>query len=150
MECTKIILSSYPKMDKVIASIERSIEERCYSSFHDGRCVETIFDEIASNIERQEKLVLLKEMVDKVFSLLSENELDLLRCKFFDEKPKNPFDFSIRTYFRRQKKLIEKLDTYFAYIGISDEGFFNDFSGDRFILCSKIKSDDIKRLACSY
>ena len=150
MECTKIILSAYPKLEKVILSIEKCINERCYLSFHDNRDTLSIFSDIADLIERKNKLIGLKRKADKVISLLSEDEIDLLNCKFFNKMPKKPFSFTVRTYFRRQKKLLKKLDEYFSFIGLCDEKFFEDFKNDRFILCCKIKSDDIKRIKCAF
>ena len=150
MECTKIILSSYSNVERVVKEIDNCIEKRCFNSYYDNRPVDSIFSEIADMIERKNKLTDLKKKVDLVFSLLSEEEIDLLNCKYFGKKPKNPFLFSMRTYFRKQKRLLIKLDEYFSFIGINDEKFFSDFKGDRFIALAKIRSDDIKRLSHSF
>ena len=150
MQCAKIILSSYKNLDKVISAIDESVIEACVGSYKDKRRVEKIFEDILKKIERKNKLLELKRKVDKVFSLLSDEEKDLLFCKYLDISPKTPFNFSLRTYFRKQANLLEKLDRYFSYIGINDENFFKDFSNDRYMMSAKIKSDDVKRLACSY
>lgn len=150
MQCTKIILSSYKNLDRVIKAIEEDINERCVGSYFDNRCVERIFDDVLKLFERKYKLLDLKRKVDKVFSLLSDQEKDLLFCKYLDISPKTKFNFSLRTYFRKQVKLLEKLDEYFSFIGINDEDFFKDFSNDRFIKCAKIKTDDVKRIACAF
>ena len=137
-------------MGRIICEIDNCVEKRCFSSYYDNRPVDVIFSEIADLIERKNKLIGLKKKIDLVFSLLSEEEIDLLNCKYFGKKPKNPFLFSMRTYFRKQKRLFLKLDEYFSFIGINDEKFFSDFKGDRFISLAKIRSDDIKRLSVAF
>ena len=150
MNCTKIILSSYYNFNRMIKAFDYNVEERCLLSFHDNRDVETIFSEISDIMARKQKYVVLKNRVDAVFALLTDEETDLLRCKYFYKKARNKFDFSLRTYFRKQEKLLLKLDEYFSFIGINDEKFFKDFEKESFILCAKIKTDDTKRMACSF
>ena len=150
MECTKTILSAYKNLDRVINEIERCVEDRCLGSYYDNREVSIIFNEIAAMIERKDKLIGLKKKIDYVFSLLSDEEIDLLNCKYFSKRVKNKFDFSLRTYFRKQVRLFNKLDEYFGYIGIIDEYFFKEFKNDRFFRCAKIKADDVKRSTCDY
>ena len=150
MDCTKIILSSLENFDRVIFAIEEEIDERCLRSY-DFRTPSSLFaEEILNLIDRKERLILLKKKVDKVISLLSSEEKDLLYCKYCGILPDKPFGFSLRTYFRKQVKLFEKLDEYLSFIGISDERFKEEFESEPFIMCAKIKAEDVKRLKCLF
>ena len=150
MKCTKIILASYKNFDGALKAIDKRIESKCYYSFSDTRPCERIAEEVFSLIRKKSSLLALKSKVDKVFSLLDPIEKDLLRCKYLDKKPENKFKFSLRTYFRKQAKLFMKLDEYFSFIGICDEKFFEEFKSNSFMMCAKIKAEDVKRVRCSF
>ena len=150
MECTKIILASYKKLDALIGEIDERVEKRCVYSYLDRTDCETIAVAILKMMKRKNDIVSLKKKVDLVFSLLSDEERDLLKLKYFDENVERKFDFCLRTYFRKQARLLKKLDEYFSFIGISDENFFSTFGQDKFFTSAKIKTEDIKRLACRF
>ncbi len=150
MNCTKIILSSYNNLNKVIRAIEDDIDDKCVFSFGNKMPCAQFVDQITEMIERKERLKLLKWKIDKVFSCLDDEEIDLLNCKYLNRPPKNKFCFSLRTYFRKQVKLLSKLDEYFSFIGLTDEKFFEEFKNDRFITSATIKAEDIKRIRCLY
>ena len=150
MECTKIILASYKNFDAYIEELDKRIENICVYSHRSNLDCESIAESVFKISARKEKVLDLKQKVDKVFSLLSDEERDLIRLKYFDEHIDRTFDYSLRTYFRKQLRLFEKLDLYFSYIGISDESFFEKFKGDKFFVSAKIKADDVKRIACHF
>lgn len=150
MNCTKIILSSYNNLNKMIQAIEDEIDDKCVFSYGNKMPCAEIVEDIAGMINRKERFKLLKWKIDKVFSFLNDEEIDLLNCKYLNKPPKHKFDFSLRTYFRKQVRLLKKIDEYFSYIGLSDETFFDEFKNDRFITSAAIKAEDIKRLKCLY
>ena len=150
MDCTKIILSSYSNFQRAIAAADKAIKSKAECSFSDRRPCETIVEEILVLLEKKNKIVRLKKKVDTVFALLDAVEIDLLNCKYLDKKPQNKFEFSLRTYFRKQAALEKKLDKYFSYIGINDADFFEEFKSVPFIMGAKIKAENVKRLKCAF
>ena len=150
MNCTKIILSSYANFDRAIKAAEKRIRSKSEYSFNDKRPCEKIVEEILDLMCKKNKIIGLKKKVDLVFSTLDHIEKDLLNCKYLDKKPNNKFCFSLRTYFRKQAALEKKLDIYFSYVGLNDKDFFEYFKDVPFILCAKIKVENVKRLKCAF
>ena len=62
-----------------------------------------------------------------MFSRFSEEERQLLRFKYEGIKPNGRFDYSLRTYFRKQKKLLKKVELYLGYLGIDEHVFKTEY-----------------------
>lgn len=145
MDYVKIILTSYPSLDRLILALRESINLRCRKSFYFAESTEKLCSKIIEKKNTLDKLINLKRMLDILFSRLSEEEKDLIYLKYFEIEPKNNFAFTMRTYFRKQHKLLKKIEKYLSYLGIDEQSFRANFMGMTFFKLIEIKCELIKR-----
>lgn len=145
MEHVKIILTSYPSLDSIILSLRESINLRCKNSFYFEAPTEKVCNKIIEKKIALEKLIDLKRKLDILFSRLTDEEKDLIYLKYFEIAPENTFNFTKRTYFRKQNKLLQKLEKYLSYLGIDEESFKREYMGMTFFKLIEIKCELIKR-----
>jgi hypothetical protein len=123
MEYAKVLLSAYPNLARVIKTENDNYMRRCYNSAYFSEPTETFTTALIDMMEKRRKLIDLKEKLDLLFSRLTEEEKALIMFKYAGVMPKNKFEFSLRTYFRKQKKLLKKIETYLNYLNITEDVF---------------------------
>ena len=123
MEYAKILLSAYPNLNRVIKTENDNYMRRCYNSAYFCEPTEAFATALIDMMEKRKKLIDLKEKLDLLFSRLSEEEKALIMFKYAGVIPENKFEFSLRTYFRKQKKLLKKIETYLNYLNITEDVF---------------------------
>lgn len=128
MEYAKILLSAYPYLDGVIKQEGENYLRRCYNSAYFFSPTDDFCSKLISLYQDREKLIVLKNKLDVLFSRLSDEERDLLRFKFAGRMPEKKFSFSTRTYFRKQIKLLKKVEEYLNYLNITEEVFKKEYS----------------------
>ncbi len=137
-EYTKTIFYTYPLLRTVEKDYEEHIKNKALLSF-DGRvATEKLAEYIAKEIIEKDKLAWLKGQVEGILQRLSEEERTLVCIRFF--RTKNIRDFvrkdedtdtskwSERMYFRRQKRLEEKLGAMLDASGLTEEFYEKEFS----------------------
>lgn len=145
MDYVKIILLSYPALDRLIYGLNESLNLRCKNSFYFWEPAEKMCNKILEKRAVINKLVDLKRKLDVLFSRLTDEEKDLIYLKYFEIAPKKRFSFSLRTYFRKQNGLLKKIQKYLSYMGIDGESFERDFMGMQFFQLIELKCNMIKR-----
>lgn len=129
----KTLLTTYPRIEKIVEQIDELVFKRAISSFSDfSPCIE-IAEKILALSQRKKVLVELKRACDSVFNKLTIDEYDLLDYKYIKRKPKEyykDFDYSSRSYFRGQNNLVKKIASLFFIHGIDDDWYINNCLDD--------------------
>ena len=128
MEYVKILLSAYPNLDKVIRTEGENYLRRCFNSAFFLEPCDKFSEKLLSLYARREKIIVLKNKLDVLFSRLSDEEKAMLNFKFAGILPKTKFTFSTRTYFRRQIKLMKKIEEYLGFLNLTEETFKKDYA----------------------
>ncbi len=139
----KTLLYSYPSFDGVLDGIEKLAYFKALTSYADSNKTLKQVDKILQLNNQAARLRLLKHTVNGLIAKLSHEERELLRYKFFRLPPRAGFDYTSRTYYRKQKKLALKLDAIAKQKGYDDAWFCKNFSDIYFL---KAKYERLKRM----
>ena len=143
--CVKALLYCYPMLDRICEGYVQHIKNKAALS-HDGR-IPTIdlAEYLAKEICEKEKLQALKALLDKLVSRLSLEERLLLDIRYFgkldrvrrlfaakraglaEDSMRDVPLWSERTYFRKQKALMNKLCKRLEDYGIDKETFLSEY-----------------------
>ena len=130
----KLILYAYPQLIPLAASSERAAENKALLSFRSFERADVAAERVAEELRVAAELRILREEVKALLPKFTLEEQFLLEYKYFrrrDELKKFgevTFAFSERSYFRRQRALIEKVSRLFKKVGITEENFRRRFS----------------------
>ncbi len=127
----KVILYAYPLLKTVEKDYEEHIRNKALFSY-DGRVgAEPLAEGIAEEILRMRRLEWLKGKVQEILAKLTEEERRLVAVRYFGER-KLLKDLSLTesTYFRKQRRLGEKLSGLFLLAGISERVYHSDYVGE--------------------
>ncbi len=129
----KIILYTYPFLKTVEKDYEEHIAIRALLSYENGKTAEQTAEYLAKEIIEMHRLEWLKGKVECALQKLSDEEKLLVEIKYFGNKRKlkallkkeipSKREWTERSYFRRQKRLEERLDTLFKAIGITEDKY---------------------------
>ncbi len=138
-EYVKAVLYAYPLLKTVEKDYEDHIRNKALLSY-DGRVdTERLVEYIAGEILCKQKLGWLKSLLEDVFDRLNEEERALVEIRYLG-KTKNiryyvkgvgeehSKKWSERMYFRRQKRLYEKLSAMLNAFGLTEEVYEREFS----------------------
>ena len=147
MEYAKILLSAYPNLNRVIKTENDNYMRRCFNSAYFCEPAEVFTTSLIDMMESRRKLIDLKNKLDLLFSRLSDEEKALIMFKYAGIMPKNKFNFSLRTYFRKQKKLLAKIETYLKYLNITEDVFKKQYMHIRYfnVLADTVKESKRKK-----
>ena len=122
----KCMLYAYPNVDQLLEQLDTLVEKKALSSMDDfSPCIEQC-ESILSLTAQKDVLILLKVKLDKILCQFSSEEKELLDYRYFKQKPKENyigFDFSSRSYFRRQEKVLKKINFCCESEGLNDQWF---------------------------
>ncbi len=127
MDYVQILMTSYPKLDRVIMGYRDCITLRCRGSLFFWESPEEICTKIIEKKLILERLVSLKSKLDVLLERLNDEEKDLIYMKYLEIPPKKKFKFTKRTYFRKQNKLLGKVKKYLSYLRIDEDTFERDY-----------------------
>jgi len=136
--CVKAILYTYPKLKNFERDYGEHIENRAILSYRFKGSTEEIVEYLAEEILRKRRLARLKETLDGIFARLTEEEKTLLEIRYFGKirKAKSAkaqedfseskgagarFQWSERSYYRKQNRLLKKLVAEFCLAGLTKE-----------------------------
>ncbi len=136
----KVLLYAYPKLGRIAEDIGQIVRAKACASVM-GRetalaCAEKL---IGYNFFR-EQLLFLKDELDGLLANLTREEQFLLEYKYFRRKKELAafadvrLSCSERTYFRRQQRLARTIHAELLRRGLSEEWFFEAFSGVSFFM----------------
>ena len=131
----KVLLLVWPKLEKLTEFIGQYAQAKAYASFSGRETSEQCVQKILDYLYIRDCFTVLREQMGEVFAKLSREELYLLEYKYFRRKRKLEGEFAQlqcnfceRTYYRRQRKLGEKLNSLFLQRGMDENWFFRTFS----------------------
>lgn len=134
----KAVLYAYPLLKNVREDYSEHIKNKALLSYRGDRPTEEIAEYILSQILEKERLEWLKGCVEEVLTRLDDVERTLLAIKYFGKKRKikksacvsssSGFGaWSERKYFRRQKRLGDKVGGMLVSLGVSESVFEREF-----------------------
>lgn len=138
----KVLLYVYPRLEEAAKDYGEHIRNKAILSCDGKVRTEKLIEYLTEEIARKEKIEELKEAMDEVLEKLSDKERLLLELRYFRRKRKleegtKKIDLSKwgseRNYFRLQKKLADKLGALMKARGLTEEKYFSDYAGFKWI-----------------
>ncbi len=136
----KVVLYVYPLLKTIGKDYEEHIKNKALLSYKATR-TEDLAIYLAEEILAKEKLEWLKDAVDEVLGKLSDVERTLIAIRYFGKRRKvRTFlrlkernerglnEWSEREYFRKQKRLSDKVGAMLAVSGLTKEKYEKEFS----------------------
>ncbi len=139
----KVVLYAYPVLKTIGEEYRIHISNRALLSYKSQKPAEELVEYIAKEIICKQRLEWLKWLLDETMDKLDEEEKALLDLRYFSpcknrrrkmldgvskEKFKKIAAWSDSTYFRRQNKLAQKMETALENVGFTEEIFQRDFA----------------------
>ncbi len=135
----KSILYGYPLLATVGQDYEEHIKNRAITSYDSRYTTEALAEYLAEEILRMRRLEWLKGKVEEALGRLTPVERELLAARYFGKRRKKPARLGLenplaapawteRTYFRRQRRLGEKISAIFPSVGLTEEVFLSEFA----------------------
>ncbi len=122
----KTILYAYPKLIGLTTRLDATIEKLAVNSLHNYKPALEQYNQIAELIYQKRIMLSVKKYCYLALKKLSEEELNLVKCKYFGKKElKSAFEqrFGAREYYRKQNAVIKKISTRLERYEINDEFF---------------------------
>ena len=144
--CVKAILYCYPMLERISEGYLQHIKNKATMS-HDGRTPTVALAEyLAREICEKEKVQVLKALMDKVLARLTLEERLLLELRYFgkidrvrrlfaakkaglaDDYMRDVPIWSERTYFRKQKAALKKVEKRLEANGLDKDVFLKEYA----------------------
>ena len=125
----KTALYAYPNILAIVEQIDELVERKALLSMNDFSPAIEQFNKIVDLTEQKKVMFALKLYLDDVVANLTKDELDCLEYKYFKRKSKKyfeNFDFTSRSYFRKQVKIINKVSKSLELAGATDAWFIEN------------------------
>lgn len=127
----KTYLYLYPHMKTLEEDLARSVELKAALSYRMRGDAFTLATRIADELFLKERIIGLRETLEKIMDALTDGERELLKYKYFRkrgiaEKP-TIIACSERQYFRLQQQLISKIRARLMASGYNEADFFSRF-----------------------
>ncbi len=132
----KAVLYAYPLLKNVHEDYGEHIKNKALLSYRSDKPTEELAEYILSEIEEKKRLEWLKWCVEEVLTRLDDVERTLLAIKYFGKERKikkatcggSGFGaWSERKYFRRQKRLGDKVGGMLVSLGVNESVFEKEF-----------------------
>lgn len=132
----RALLYAYPMAERLAEAVKEGARVRACLSFRSPRNTLSVMESIAADVEYAECLLEWKSRLDRVLSHCSDEELFLLEYKYFRRRKqlkaweeRVALSCSERSYFRKQKEVLERVSRRLARRGGTREAFLKDFEG---------------------
>ncbi len=135
----KVILYAYPLFQTVGKDYEEHIRNKALLSYDSPYSAEALAEYLAGEILQMRRLEWLKAKVEEALGKLDAVERTLVAVRYFGRRKKglpkkgtdNPLAgkaWTERTYFRRQRRLGEKLGGLLAQVGLTEAVYEREFA----------------------
>ena len=131
----KVILLMSPRLERLIREIGQCVEAKARSSYNGRESAEVCIEGILRLLYAKDAFLVLREKAEEIYVQLTREERYLLEYKYFRRKKvlegefaDLSFNYCERTYYRRQRRLGEKLNNLFLRAGMTEEWFKKVFS----------------------
>lgn len=131
----KLFLYAYPWLGDLAEASEVAAQNKAALSFSSPKSSLDACSEVADELLAADRLLRLKEQLILVLRDLNGEERFLLEYKYFRRKKKLALyadmvpSYSVRTYFRKQNALLQKIRARLMFLGWSDARYKHDFEG---------------------
>ena len=123
---SKTILYSYKSLKAVMSQLDDLIVKKAISSMNDFSPCEKIAEKILALTAQKVVLADIMEKTERAVAKLNDNEKLILDYKYFKKLPKESFahlDFTSRSYFRKQVRVVSRFAAKMDILGIDDTYF---------------------------
>ena len=118
------LLKIYPDIDRFVRAIDREFMRKIAFSKYDTSPALSQCNDLIKLTDAKKSLLYVKQIIDKIYSSLTDEEQGLVGYKYFNKKSSCEIpDIYNRTYYRKQNKLDNKLMLCFVKHGITQEWF---------------------------
>ena len=136
----KVVLYAYPTLKMMGEEYQIHISNKALLSYKSQKPTEELVEYIAKEIICKQRLEWLKNLLEGLMDKLDETEKSLLYLRYFspyrnrkkEEGQSKVFlgiaAWSDSTYYRRQTRLAQKIETMLEGAGFSEEIFERDFA----------------------
>lgn len=131
----KVLLLVWPKLEKLTENIGQYAQAKAYASFSGRETAEKCVEKILDYLYIRDCFAVLQAKMEEILGKLNREERYLLEYKYFRRKKVLERDFGDircdyceRTYYRRQKRLGEKLNHLFLRSGMDEDWFLRTFA----------------------
>lgn len=131
----KVLLLVWPKLEKLTQNIGQYAQAKAYASFSGKETAEKCVEKILDYLYIRDCFTVLQAKMEEVLEQLNREEKYLLEYKYFRRKKVLERDFGDiscdyceRTYYRRQKRLGERLNHLFLRSGMDENWFMQTFA----------------------
>ena len=114
-EFTRLMLSAYPKLPRVIEGVDRAINESATRSFYEQSGAFGLAERLARKIQIRAALSNLLSDMEGAMKNLNADERAILTGRFFGTcraHAQGKYPFSKTTYYRRLKRGIHKVERF--------------------------------------
>ncbi|MBE7090649.1 MAG: hypothetical protein E7363_01915 [Clostridiales bacterium] len=114
-EFTRLMLSAYPKLPRVIEGVNRVINESALRSFYEQSGAFGLAERLVRKIQLRNALAGLLQDMEGATKSLTKEERAIIKGRYFCIAPipvKGEYPFSKTTYYRRLKKAVHKVETF--------------------------------------
>ncbi len=132
----KVLLLVWPKLGKLTENIGQYAQAKAISSFNGKETAESCVQKILDYLYIRDCFTVLKGQMEEILAHLSREEMYLLEYKYFRRKKVLEGEYSDlccdyceRTYYRRQRRLGEKLNNLFLVHGMDESWFERTYQG---------------------
>ena len=137
----KVILLMSPRLERLIREIGQCVEAKARSSYNGRESAEACVEGILRLLYAKDAFLVLREKAESIYAQLTREERYFLEYKYFRRKKvlekefaDFSFDYCERTYYRRQRRLGEKLNSLFMRAGMTEEWFKKVFSDIPYVM----------------
>ncbi len=126
----KVVLYAYPLLKTVEKDYEEHITNKAMLSYLSNGSAESVAEKIAEEVVEMRNLEWLKGRIEDALAKLTNLELDLLSARYFGRKKAASLggEWTGRTYFRRQKRVSERVGELLSLGGLTEEVYQSDFA----------------------
>lgn len=138
----KVLLYAYPKLGRVAEDIGQIVLAKARASVMGKETALSCAEKLIGYNFLREQLLFLQGELDGLCAELTREERFLLEYKYFRRRRELAayadlrLQYSERTYFRRQQRLARTVNALLLRRGLSEEWFFEAFSGVPFFMAA--------------
>ncbi|MCQ2399161.1 MAG: hypothetical protein MJ072_01485 [Clostridia bacterium] len=116
----KTVLYAYPETDRLIEAVDNAFVKKLKNSQYDYSDALSQCEELLRLTSVKASLIKLKRVIGGILATLTEEEMSLIRYKYFGSR-QEAVDVYSRTYYRRQVRLANKIAKKLESVGITEE-----------------------------
>lgn len=145
----RIILQSYKNVDRIVESLDRTIDCVAMQGFNSRTgyaTTEQVIEKIIDLTYRKQGLINFKVIAREVMKCMKKDYIKLLNLKFNKNRKfheiASEMNISLRTVFRYYDKALHQFSCMLKLLGYTDEMLEKEYSSEPFVERIKAKIDE--------